>query len=228
MIVIVTGSSDRQSNKSHKELSAIIKELPYKGGWRFGDEKRCLPGTREDFLEHITNWVENPNSKRGLVLLGQAGTGKSSIAREVARRFEKTCLASYFTFLRKEGSKDDVYQLFTTIARDLSDRHSAFRNSLGRVVKNNSFLCASREYGTLFGRLLVEPLRALPLPGPILIVIDALDEWRRNRQNRITLISRPTSHRPPFRIPCTRYLEAREWYRACVLQSIIYRHPLHG
>jgi hypothetical protein len=32
----------------------MIRDLPYKGGWRFGDEKRCLEGTREDFLEHIT------------------------------------------------------------------------------------------------------------------------------------------------------------------------------
>jgi DNA polymerase III delta prime subunit len=150
--------------------------LPYKGGWRFSDEKRCLPGTREGFLKHITKWVENPDSKRGLVLLGQAGTGKSSIAHEVARRLEKSYLGSYFIFLRKEGSKDDVYQLFTTIARDLSDRHSAFRISLERVVKNNSFLCASRDYRTLFDRLLVEPLRDVPLPRPVLIVIDALDE----------------------------------------------------
>jgi AAA ATPase domain len=168
--------SDHQSNKRHKELSAIIRDLPYRGGWRFGDEKRCLEGTREDFLKHITKWVENPNSKRGLVLLGQAGTGKSSIAHEVARRFEKTYLGSYFTFLWKEGSKEDVYQLFTTIARDLSDRHPAFRTSFGRVVKNNSSLCASRDYRTLFERLLVEPLRDVPLPGPVLIVIDALDE----------------------------------------------------
>jgi DNA polymerase III delta prime subunit len=156
----------------------MIRELPYKGGWRFGDEKRCLPGTREDFLHHIVKWVENTKSKHGLVLLGQAGTGKSSIAHEIARHFENKYLGSYFTFLRKEGSKYDAYQLFTTLARDLSDRHSTFKLALGRVVQDNSSLRNSRDYRTLFERLLLEPLKNLnePLPGPILIVIDALDE----------------------------------------------------
>jgi AAA ATPase domain len=157
-------------------LDAKIRELPHKGGWRLGDEKRCLPGTREDFLDFIFKWVENSNSNRGLVLLGQAGTGKSSIAHEVARHFDDKGLGSYFTFLRKEGSKADAYQLFTTLARDLSDRHRAFKRALGTVVRDNSSLRGSRDYRTLFERLLVKPLRDLPLAGQILIVIDALDE----------------------------------------------------
>jgi DNA polymerase III delta prime subunit len=170
--------SESSSDKYHTELDSKIRELPHKGGWRFGDEKRCLPGTREDFLHHIVKWVENTNSKHALVLFGQAGTGKSSIAHEVARHFENKCLGSYFTFLRKEGSKHDAYQLFTTLARDLSDHHSTFKLALGRVVKDNSSLRSSRDYRTLFERLLLEPLRNLnePLPGPVLIVIDALDE----------------------------------------------------
>jgi AAA ATPase domain len=157
-------------------LSALIRDLPYKGGWRFGDEKRCLEGTREDFLSHIVQWVENPNSKCGLVLLGQAGTGKSSIAHEVARRFHNRCLGSYFAFLRRENPKYDAYQLFTTLARDLSDQHPTFKRALGKVIKDNSALRGSRDYRTLFEHLLLEPLSTLSLPGPILIVIDALDE----------------------------------------------------
>jgi hypothetical protein len=157
-------------------LGTIIRDLPYKGGWRFGDERRCLEGTREAFLEYIIKWVENPKSKRGLVLLGQAGTGKSSIAHEVARRYENKGLGSYFAFLRKEGSKDDAYQFFTTLARDLSDCHPGFKRALGQVVRDNSSLRGSRDYRTLFERLLLEPLRDLQLPAPILIVVDALDE----------------------------------------------------
>ena len=160
----------------HKELDAKIKELPYKGGWRFGDDRRCLPGTREDFLDHIINWVENRESQRGLVLLGQAGTGKSSIAHEVARRLENKNLGSYFAFLRKEGSKDEAHQLFTTLARDLSNRYPPFKLALGRVLKNDPSLCSTRHYRTLFERLLLEPAKSLRLGDPILIVVDALDE----------------------------------------------------
>jgi NACHT domain len=157
-------------------LGAIIRELPYKGGWRFGDEKRCLPGTRQDFLDYIIKWIENPESERGLALLGRAGTGKSSIAHEVAHRFKNKCLGSYFTFLRKEGSKEDAYQLFTTLARDLSDRYPPFKLALGRIVKDNSFLRGTRDYRTLFELLLLEPLKSLKLTSPILVIIDAVDE----------------------------------------------------
>jgi NACHT domain len=169
-------ASDRQSDHEHTELGTVIRELPYKGGWRFGDEKRCLPGTREDFLDYISKWVENPESERGLVLLGQAGTGKSSIAHEIARQFENKCLGSYFAFLQKEGSKDDAYQLFTTIVRDISDNYPAFKLALGRVVKDNSSLRGTRDRRTLFERLLLEPLKSLQIRDPILIVIDGLDE----------------------------------------------------
>jgi MoxR-like ATPase len=84
------------------ELDAKIREMPYNGGWRFGDERRCLPGTREAFLDYVIKWINSPESERTLVLLGQAGMGKSSIVHEVARRFDKKCLGSYFAFMRKE------------------------------------------------------------------------------------------------------------------------------
>jgi NACHT domain len=168
--------SDNLSNKRRKELDAKIRELPYKGGWRFGDGKRCLPGTRKDFLDYIVKWVENRESQRGLVLLGQAGTGKSSIAHEAARFFENKCLGTYVAFVRKEGSKDEAYQLFTTLARDLSDRYPPFKLALGRALKNDPSLRSTRRYRTLFDSLLLEPVKNIQLSDPILIVIDALDE----------------------------------------------------
>jgi AAA ATPase domain len=126
-------------------------------------------------LDYIVNWVDNPESERALVLLGQAGTGKSSIAHEIARRFENKRLGSYFAFLRKEQSKDEAYKLFTTLARDLSDRYPAFKIALGKVIKDNSSLRGTRDYRTLF-ECLLEPLKDLQLGDPILIVVDALDE----------------------------------------------------
>jgi len=130
------------------------------------------------FLDFIVNWVNDPSSERTLVLFGQAGTGKSAIAHEIARRFDKMHrLTSSFIFLRKEQSKREAYLLFTTLARDLSDRYPSFKAALGRVVKDNSSLrVGTRDYGTLFESLILEPLKDLHIVGPILVVIDALDE----------------------------------------------------
>ncbi len=158
------------------ELDRKIGEIPYGKGSRFTPDKGCLTGTRMAFLDFIVNWVNYPASERSLVLFGQAGTGKSSIAHEIARRFDKMHrLTSSFTFLRKEQPKP--YHLFTTLARDLSDRYPSFKTALGRAVKDNSSLrVGTRDYRTLFESLVLEPLKDLHIVGPILVVIDALDE----------------------------------------------------
>ena len=86
-------------------------------------------------------------------------------------------LTSSFIFLRKEQSKRKAYHLFTTLARNLSDRYPSFKTALGKVVKDNSSLRAgTRDYGTLFESLILEPLKDLHIVGPVLVVIDALDE----------------------------------------------------
>jgi hypothetical protein len=53
----------------------------------------------------------------------------------------------------------------------------SFKTALGRVVKDNSSLrVGTRDYETLFQSLILEPLKDLHIVGPILVVIDALDE----------------------------------------------------
>jgi len=135
-------------------------------------------GTRVTFLNFIIDWVNNPASERGLILFGQAGTGKSSIAHEIARLFDKMHrLTSSFIFIRREQSVREAYHLFTTLARDLADRYLSFKIALGKVVKDNTALrVGTRDYHTLFESLILEPLKDLHIVGPILVVIDALDE----------------------------------------------------
>ena len=102
--------------------------------------------------------------------------GKSSIAHEVAFLFDKICLGSYVAFRRKEQPKDEAYHLFTTLARDLSDRYPSFKHALGRVVTGNSSLRSTRDFRRLFEWLLLEPLKELQFVDPILIIVDGLDE----------------------------------------------------
>ena len=135
-------------------------------------------GTRVAFLDYIINWVNNPASERGLVLFGQAGTGKSTIAHEIARLFDNMHrLTSSFMFSRREQSVRKAHHLFTTLAHDLADHYPSFKIALGKVVKDNTALrVGTSDYGSLFESLILEPLKGLHIVGPILVVIDALDE----------------------------------------------------
>ena len=171
-------------------------------------EKGCLPGTRTAFLDFITNWVNDPGSDRTLVLFGQAGTGKSSIAHEISRRFnEMHRLTSSFIFLRKEQSKHEAYHLFTTLAHDLSDRYPSFKAALGRTIQDDSSLrVRTRDYPTLFESLILKPLEDLHIIGPILIVIDALDESgdTTGRKGLHTFLTKNLTKLPPnFRVLIT-------------------------
>src|SRR5580698_4749059 len=86
-------------------------------------------------------------------------------------------LTSSFIFSRREQSERKAYQLFTSLARDLADRYPSFKIALGKVVKDNTALrVGTRDYHTLFESLILEPLTDLCIVGPILVVIDALDE----------------------------------------------------
>ena len=159
-------------------IDAKIGEFPYREGSRFTPDKCCLPGTRTAFLDFIVNWVNNPTSERTLVLCGLAGSGKSSIAHEIARRFDEIHrLTSSFIFVRNERFKSEAYHLFMNLARDLADRYPLFKAALGKAIKDNTSLRRStRDYTTLFQRLIREPLKDVHIVDTILIVIDALDE----------------------------------------------------
>ncbi|KAH9024625.1 hypothetical protein EDB85DRAFT_269188 [Lactarius pseudohatsudake] len=166
------------SQVSDDRVDAKISEIPYGAGSRFTPSKGCLPGTRTAFLDFIVKWVDGTASERSLVLFGQAGTGKSSIAHEIARRFDKMHrLTSSFIFLRKEQHKP--HHLFTTLARDLADRYPSFKSALGRIIMDDTSLrigAGTRDYDTLFESLILEPLKGLHIVGPVVVVIDALDE----------------------------------------------------
>ena len=159
-------------------IDTAIREIPYKTGSSFIPGKGCLPGTRTAFLNFIVDWVNSPNSERVLVLFGLAGMGKSAIAHEIARRFDEMHrLTSSFIFIRKEQSKSEAYHLFTNLARNLADRYPLFKAALGKIVKDDTTLrLDTRDYDTLFRRLIREPLQELHIVGPVLVVIDALDE----------------------------------------------------
>ncbi|KAI0258052.1 hypothetical protein BC834DRAFT_975663 [Gloeopeniophorella convolvens] len=75
---------------------------------------------------------------------------------------------------RSNDENDAYYQLFTTLARDLSDLYPSFKTALGRT--RTSLRKGTTDYETLFSSLLLEPLSGLNLVRPIFVVIDALDE----------------------------------------------------
>lgn len=138
-----------------------------------------MPGTREDIIQEICDILNNPDeaAPRVCLLTGVAGSGKSAIAHSIARLYDgQERLGSSYCFLSNEVTKRNPQNFFSTIARNLSDHDPQYKAELGRIVKNNRSLRTSVSLSEQFKRLIVEPSKHLHTIGPLIIVVDALDE----------------------------------------------------
>lgn len=140
----------------------------------------CMHGTRVELLNQIMLWSNNPDEKCLFWLNGMAGTGKSTIARTIARVFhEQGRLGASFFFSRGQGDRGHAAKFFTSIARCLADLIPAMRDNINEAIVKHSSIArqALRDQWTY---LIYEPLTKLKCDQnqskALTIVIDALDE----------------------------------------------------
>ncbi|PPQ72843.1 hypothetical protein CVT26_003476 [Gymnopilus dilepis] len=158
-----------------------LNSMPYAGGAGLKLDKVCLDGTRKEILDEIMDWASNTDNSAPRIfwLHGTAGKGKSAIAHTIARRFRAIQrLGSCFCFDRSELAQKRHQTILTTIARDLSDHDKHMRNALASAVHEDSSLRTTTDPIQQWRELILKPAKKLSdvMSGPILIVIDALDE----------------------------------------------------
>jgi NACHT domain len=139
----------------------------------------CLEGTRVAILKEIKSWSESANGERPPVywLNGLAGIGKSTIAKTVGERAQQNALlgASFF-FSRSDGPLRDPRLIFPTLAFQLAQSDSAFKNVIVEALRQDPTL-GDKELSSQFQELILTPLLKInPLRRPTLIILDALDE----------------------------------------------------
>ena len=149
----------------------------------------CIPGTRVRILHDIVRWANDTSSESESVywLFGQAGSGKSTIAYTIARRFDfEFARDSYDTIIlggnffcsRQFDETRFETRIIRTIVYHLALRWKPFADALngsGKFDTVNQNVCAQ------LNGLLVEPWEQAKCADPsksprFLIVIDALDE----------------------------------------------------
>ena len=152
----------------------------YAKGVRYDPDKKCLSGTRRSILDELISWVDSPDSDetpRVLFLTAMAGFGKSAIAHTIAHHFDELHhLGSSYCFDQAEKVNRSIEYLFSTISKDISGLDKGWRSALCSVVSENPGLCSTQSLGAQFENFIVKPGKSLTNVGPIVIVIDALDE----------------------------------------------------
>ncbi|KAH8726251.1 putative WD-repeat protein [Phaeosphaeriaceae sp. PMI808] len=139
-------------------------------------EPSCLPGTRVDVLDEIYRWAEGQDERCIFWLSGLAGTGKSTIARTVARSYhDKKRLAASFFFSRGSGDDSHAGKFVTSIAAQLIDNMPASRQHICTAIAERRNI-ASKSLSDQWDHLILHPLSLLEKPALYILVIDALDE----------------------------------------------------
>lgn len=170
---------------------SILDGIPYADGARFDPDKGCLLGTRTHIIDEIVEWASRPardDVPRVFLLSGVAGSGKSSIAHEVARLFDgQRWLGSSYCFDRADQVNRNARNLFSTIALDIADLDPQWKQSLCNFVKGSRSIRTSSVPRDQFENFILGPAKALTVVGPIVIVIDALDESGSKESRRLIL-----------------------------------------
>lgn len=151
--------------------------MPYASGAALEPGKACLPGTRTDVLDKITDWaISDECTERVMVLAGASGSGKSAIASSIAHRFKAIGrLGASFAFSRNDQHRT-LDKLFPTIARDLAELDEGISQALWQRVAGKKALRGTSDLALQFKTFIQDPIADLTIAGPIVIVIDALDE----------------------------------------------------
>ena len=159
------------SDTVYLELKKKLNPPEFSGN----DRPHCLEDTRKQTLQSIDEWVNAEGYPNVLLLIGAAGTGKSTIATTVAGRYQRSKqLGCHIFFLRGSSDPGNVLE---SIAYSLAVYSQIVAEYLVKQIEGSGDLGPS-NLKTKFDILLRDTLSAVAanVDSSILIILDALDE----------------------------------------------------
>ena len=168
-----------------ESIAKKLSKLPRASGAGYDSGRsnapdRCFEGTRTAILKNIWDWLDRPISGSPVEPIywinGIAGIGKSTIARTVAEDEDRQkCLGASFFFSRQEKDLSDVKLFIPTIAHQLAQSYPEVRSDVVKVLQEDPDI-VNKSSATQLQQLILNPLRNITSPKPVLLVVDALDE----------------------------------------------------
>ena len=164
-------------------------EAPFNSNQR-QHEPTCLPKTRVDLVREIYNWADGQDERTIFWLNGLAGTGKSTIARTVARRyFDQRRLGASFFFSRGGGDVGHAGKFVTSIALQLANSIPSLHQHICDAITERRDI-TSQSLRDQWQQLVLRPLSKLGENGcqsSHVLVVDALDECDNDNNIRIII-----------------------------------------
>jgi hypothetical protein len=159
-------------------LLPTAKDAPFNAYQRRHDPT-CLRDTRVDLLRDIYSWADGQDERCIFWLNGLAGTGKSTIARTIARRYlDQKRLGASFFFSRGGGDVGHAGKFVTSIAWQLASSVPSLDQYVCDAIKEHPDI-ASQSPHDQWQQLVLRPLSRLSGSRghfSYMLIVDALDE----------------------------------------------------
>ncbi|PCH41976.1 WD40 repeat-like protein [Wolfiporia cocos MD-104 SS10] len=199
-----------------KESQDLLDRLPHRDHAEYGSpinvaKSGYLPGTRIGILDDLEHWATDEKQHTPIYILsGAAGTGKSTIAYEMAKRLDAMGrLGASFFFVRGDADLSSTACVFSSIAYQLALSQPHLRPFIVEACRTSSLRTTVHDMVHQLDSYIVRPLTAASeRPHPVLVIIDALDECTDPELERIPrmlylLFDRLHSVKYPLRVLLT-------------------------
>ncbi|KAH8691075.1 hypothetical protein GQ44DRAFT_636436, partial [Phaeosphaeriaceae sp. PMI808] len=118
---------------------------------------------------------------------GMAGTGKSTIARTIARKYhDENCPRASFLFSKREDYLSKAGKSFTSVAVQLASSSTTIKNGICKAIAKRS-----DAFSDQWTQLILKSLSELKVSSsqpPFVLVVDALDECENVNDIRAILL----------------------------------------
>ncbi|KAK0437162.1 hypothetical protein EV421DRAFT_1075347 [Armillaria borealis] len=169
-----------------------------------GPKSTCMKGTRVATINYLMDWIADCNG--GMMWCsGLAGTGKSSLVGTLHQLLTvhaggRNRLGAFIRYDRIQYS--DASHLITSIAYSLGMYDTRIGTTISTVLRRNRAVLsmAASSAGDQFRILLQEPLESLQdlaNEGPLVIIIDGMDEGDASEE-MLAVLSRGFGRKLPF------------------------------
>lgn len=167
----------------------VLRDIPRAEGAHYDSAANSAKsffqeGTRTELLQLLDQWQEAQydstvtDAQPVFLLTGEAGTGKSTVAYEFAKRLRKRerLMASFF-FIRGLKDLNSPSKFFSTVSSQLAGLESPLREHIISSARKHRRFGDLRQLQTEYEDLLQTPLSKLPPSHPpIFLLVDGLDE----------------------------------------------------
>ncbi|KAG6907878.1 hypothetical protein DXG01_007042 [Tephrocybe rancida] len=167
---------ERRRFIKEKLLDRTVKDPSYTAQ----NKRACHPGTRDDILNEIKDWINDHSedtSQNALWIVGPPGCGKSTIAASIAEycQSQGNLGAQFFISHTNRNTTNPLYY-FPTVIRDLYRQSDTVEQHLYDTLKERIFSFDTPEKAAQLFLDTIENAASDHPNDPVVVIFDGLDE----------------------------------------------------